>query len=201
MSVFVVSAYVCFFAGAAGRDPAFSFCALLTFAASLAAAAVILNRHYERRARLPPAQMNGRPSYNSVQSNSPGDVASLGFPSVFYRVTVCLACTDFGVLDELRATPPAAYVGYDLAFGGNVLIRDLVLRRAEDLPHTTDWRSRAVVCGRRLWCVSIFLFWSRAPAIRSAPPSRRNTPSRGDTPISGSPSSESFIPLCSLRNW
>ncbi|RXH38228.1 hypothetical protein XH94_23515 [Bradyrhizobium zhanjiangense] len=47
MSVFAVSAYVCFFAGAMGHDPSFTFCALLAFAASLAAA-IILNRHYER---------------------------------------------------------------------------------------------------------------------------------------------------------
>ncbi|WP_439360634.1 hypothetical protein [Bradyrhizobium sp. DASA03007] len=47
MSVFAVSAYVCFFAGAMGHDPSFTFCALLAFAASLVAA-IILNRHYER---------------------------------------------------------------------------------------------------------------------------------------------------------
>jgi len=123
MSAFVVSAYACFFAGAMGHDPAFTFCALLAFAASLAAAAVILNRHYERRARLPPAEMYGRPSYKSVRSNSLGDVASLGFPSVFYRVTACLACTDFGLswtsFGRLRPLHTSAMI---FAFGGNVLI-------------------------------------------------------------------------------
>lgn len=68
MSIFAVTAYVFFFAAAVGHDPAFTFCVLLAFAASLAAAAVILNRRYEPRQ--PPAEIKVRPNYNLVRSNS-----------------------------------------------------------------------------------------------------------------------------------
>ncbi|WP_225130904.1 MULTISPECIES: hypothetical protein [unclassified Bradyrhizobium] len=72
MSIFAVSAYVFFFAAAMGHDPAFTFCVLLAFVASLAAAAVVvLNRRYEPPARLPPAEIKVRPNYNSVRSDSP----------------------------------------------------------------------------------------------------------------------------------
>ncbi|MGY3443408.1 cytochrome-c oxidase, cbb3-type subunit I [Bradyrhizobium sp. USDA 4473] len=128
MSVFAVSAYVCFFAGAMGHDSAFTFHALLASAASLAAAAVILNRYYERPAQLPPAQINGRPNYNlgpikfasvlamfwGIAGFSVGLLiaSQLAWPALNFD----LPWTSFG---RLRPLHTSAVI---FAFGGNVLI-------------------------------------------------------------------------------
>ncbi|MCA6101252.1 cytochrome-c oxidase, cbb3-type subunit I [Bradyrhizobium sp. WSM 4400] len=128
MSALAVSAFVFYIAGAMGHDSAFTFHALLASAASLIAAAVILNRYYERPAQLPPAQINGRPNYNlgpikfasvlamfwGIAGFSIGLLiaSQLAWPALNFD----LAWTSFG---RLRPLHTSAVI---FAFGGNVLI-------------------------------------------------------------------------------
>ncbi|MGY2843951.1 cytochrome c oxidase cbb3-type subunit 1 [Bradyrhizobium sp. USDA 4524] len=128
MSAFAVSAFVFYIAGAMGHDSAFTFHALLASAASLIAAAIILNRYYERPAQLPPAQINGRPNYNlgpikfasvlamfwGIAGFSIGLLiaSQLAWPALNFD----LPWTSFG---RLRPLHTSAVI---FAFGGNVLI-------------------------------------------------------------------------------
>ncbi|WP_141342202.1 cytochrome-c oxidase, cbb3-type subunit I [Bradyrhizobium sp. USDA 3458] len=128
MSAFALSAFVFYIAGAMGHDSAFTFHALLASAASMIAAAVILNRYYERPAQLPPAQINGRPNYNlgpikfasvlamfwGIAGFSIGLLiaSQLAWPALNFD----LPWTSFG---RLRPLHTSAVI---FAFGGNVLI-------------------------------------------------------------------------------
>ena len=62
--LFMVTAFVCMIGAAKAIDSAFAFHASLGGVASLAAVFVILNRHFDRPASLPPQEINGRPNYN-----------------------------------------------------------------------------------------------------------------------------------------
>ena len=62
--VFIVTAFVCAFAGAKALDAPFAFHAALAAVASAAAAFTIVNRYFDRPAELPPQEINGKPNYN-----------------------------------------------------------------------------------------------------------------------------------------
>ncbi len=128
MSASAVLAFTSFFAAAMGHDAAFTFHASLASVAGLIAAAVILNRYYDRPATLPPQAIGGRPNYYLGPIKFASTMAmfwgiagftvgllialQLAWPALNFN----LPWTTFG---RLRPLHTSAVV---FAFGGNVLI-------------------------------------------------------------------------------
>ena len=116
----------------------------------------ILNRYYDRPAELPPQEINGRPNYNfgpdQIRFRRRDVLGHRRFYGrAHHRLPACLArAQSRSALDHLRPAAAAAYLGGDLRVRRQRADRDLVLRRAEDLPHAPRRRSRAVVRRARL---------------------------------------------------
>ena len=157
-------------------DTAFAFHASLACAASLAAVFAILNRYFERPASLPPQEINGRPNYNLGPIKFAAvDVGVLGHRRICGRtadrLAARLARAQFrSAMDQLRPAAAAAHLGRDLRLRRQRADRDLVLRRAEDLPGPARRRSRAVV---------------RRPRLQFLHPDRRHRLSARRHPVQG----------------
>jgi hypothetical protein len=150
--IFAVFSFLSLFASAKALDSAFAFHAALASAVSLAAAFAIVNRYYDRPAALPPEEINGRPNYNLGPIKFAAGIAMFwgiaGFAVGLLRLSARLARAQFRpALDQLWTIASAAHFGGDLRVRRQCADRQLLLRRAEDLPCPSRRRSGAVVRG------------------------------------------------------
>lgn len=126
--LFAVLAFLCLIGAGFAHDAPFAFHASLGCAASIAAVFAILNRYYERPAKLPPQEINGRPNYN-LGPIKVASVAAMFWAIAGFAVGLIIASqlawpalnldlpwTSFG---RLRPLHTSAVI---FAFGGNVLI-------------------------------------------------------------------------------
>ena len=136
--------------------PEYAFHAYLFAAASVAAVFAIVNRYYDRPAELPPLTIDGKPNYNMGPVKF-ATVAAMFWGIAGFTVGLWAALElAFPVLNfdlpwisfgRIRPLHTSAVI---FAFGGNVLIGDVVLRGAADLPRAARRRPRAVVRRARL---------------------------------------------------
>ena len=137
---FVALAVSSIFVAAGAHTPEYAFHAWLSAAASVATVFAIVNRYYDRPAQLPPLTIDGKPNYNM------GPVKFATVAAVFWGI----AGFSVGLWAALELAFPV--LNFDLpwisfgrirplhtsavifAFGGNVLVGDLVLCGAAHLP-------------------------------------------------------------------
>ena len=136
--------------------PEYAFHAYLFAAAGIAAVFAIVNRYYERPARLPPLEIDGKPNYNM------GPVKFATVAAMFWGIAgftvglmggarARLPGAQFrSAVDLVRPPPAAAHVGGDLRLRRQRADRDVVLCRAAHLPRAARRRHRAVVRRARL---------------------------------------------------
>ena len=183
---------------------AYAFHAALFCVGGALAAFAIIMRHEKRPARLPPAEIEGKPNYNL----GPIRFASLaavvwgiaGFTRrTLYRARARLSGAQFrSFFHQFRPPAAAAYISGDFRLRRQRADRDIVLCRAAHMPRAARGRSRALVRRRSATTSSSS---SRARAICSASRAATNTRSRNGTRSSGSSSCGSPISSSSWSRW